>query len=99
MTTATLSTAAPNLVAIRETDEEGWREARRTGITATEIRDWVAASDRRAIIDEKVSGVSDLSTNRYYEHGKHREPAIAAWMEAAHGVVPTRGLYAHPDNP
>jgi hypothetical protein len=92
-----LTTHQPRLIADSRVDRAGWLDARRGGITATDVRDW--RSKRRAIITNKVSGESEFSGSRYFDHGTYREPHIAEWAQATYGVVSTGGLYAHPDNP
>ena len=100
MSVSGLTDAAPRLVATRATDgDETYFAARRGGITATEVRDWVVPSKRRAILTQKVTGEYDTGRNRYFAHGAFREPFIAEWAAATHGVVPSSVLYAHPDNP
>lgn len=98
MTTA-LTSVAPILVASREDGDDAYFEARRGGITATEIRDWPLPSKRRDILKEKVTGDHESRRVRAFDHGNRREPYIAEWAAATHGVVHARGLYAHGENP
>lgn len=100
MPTAELTTAQPILVCTRETDgDERYFAARQGGITATELRDWRQPAKRRAIISEKVTGDHESRRVRAFDHGNQREPYIAEWAAATHGVVHSTGLYAHPENP
>ncbi|QGJ89460.1 exonuclease [Microbacterium phage Smarties] len=95
-----LTTAQPVLVCVRERDgDDAYFGARRGGITATELRDWQQPAKRRAIVTEKVTGDHETRKVRAFDHGNYREPFIAEWASATHGVVHSTGLYAHPDNP
>lgn len=99
MTTA-LTTRPPVLVADRDRDgDERYFASRQGGITGTEIRDWRVPSKRRAILKEKVTGDHDGRRVRVFDHGNAREPFISEWAAATHGVVSTKALYAHPENP
>ena len=99
MTTA-LSTAKPTLVCTRSIDgDEPYFAARQGGMTATDIRDWPQPAKRREILKEKVTGERDFRSVRAFRHGSARESYIIEWARAAHGVVPSSGLYAHPENP
>lgn len=76
-----------------------WLEQRRGGFTATDARDWGQGSKRRAIITEKVTGVWDDTSNRYYDHGIRREPVLAEWIEQRFGITPCNNVYARADEP
>lgn len=79
---------------------EAWLDFRRGGITATEIRDWLVPSEKRAIITAKVTGVfEDLSYITRIRHGNLREPVIAEWVEREFGIAPCENVYAHAENP
>jgi hypothetical protein len=103
MNTAILTSAVPRMGAsydrLRPETRAAWAYQRQGGITATDLRDWGQGSKRRAIITEKVTGISDFTSNAYWDHGTHREPMIAAWIEQKFGIAPCNNVYSHPDNP
>lgn len=87
---------------------EAWLEQRRTGITATEIRDWGVASKRREIIAEKVTGQSTerdfrvkstgFTIDDYARHGRVREPIIAEWIQRKFHISPCSHVFSHGEN-
>ena len=84
------------------TDPETWHKQRAGGITATQVRDLAkgSAADRRRIMKEKITGQrTDLSGNRYVEHGNIREPIIAAWITQRFQITESDVLYACGFNP
>lgn len=104
MSTATLSHTVPIRGAENDRSQPEkraeWLEQRRGGLTATDVRDWPQGSKRRAIITEKVTGVWDGSSNRYYDHGIHREPIIMEWVaHEFYDLTPCNNVYSHGDNP
>ena len=70
-------------------DRVAWIRARSRGITATDVAQLTSgkAIDRAA--DAKLMG-SGLSGNAYTDHGRRREPEIAAWVAATHGIPRSR---------
>ncbi len=73
-------------------DRVAWMRARSRGITATDV---AALTSDRAIAraaDAKLAG-SGFSGNAYTDHGRRREPAIAAWVAATHGIQPSSALF------
>lgn len=91
-----------DLIIDQNTDREAWLEARRAGVTATEIAALAKGygSDRRRILAEKLTGErQDLSGNRYIEWGNQREPVIQEWISENFDIDPANGLYRHPDDP
>jgi hypothetical protein len=73
-------------------DRVAWVRARSRGITATDVASLtsVNAIDRAA--DAKLMG-SGFSGNAYTAHGRVREPEIARWVAATHGIVPSSALF------
>ncbi len=74
------------------TDRVAWLRARSRGITATDV---AKLSSERAIIPvarEKYYG-SRFSGNAFTDHGRQREPEIATWVRATHGIQPSSALY------
>lgn len=74
-------------------DRVEWLRARSRGITATDVAMLTASevSVRRAA-DQKLMG-SRFSGNAYTDHGRRREPEIAAWIAATHGIQPSSALF------
>lgn len=70
-------------------DRAAWLAERAQGITATEIRDIMLATNRDRAIKELVKKKREgdsFAGNAYTEWGKEREPVIADWL-AGFGVV------------
>ncbi|WP_434968931.1 YqaJ viral recombinase family protein [Microbacterium sp. bgisy207] len=73
-------------------DRVAWVRARSRGITATDV---AALTSERAIpraADAKLMG-SGFSGNAYTAHGRLREPEIARWVAATHGILPSSALF------
>jgi hypothetical protein len=73
-------------------DRVAWVRARSRGITATDV---ATLTSERAIpraADAKLMG-SGFSGNAYTQHGRLREPEIAAWVAATHGILPSTALF------
>ena len=74
-------------------DRVAWIRARSRGITATDV---AALTSERAIAkaaDQKLGGGARFSGNAYTAHGRLREPEIAAWVAATHGIQPSSALF------
>lgn len=79
-------------------DRAAWLEARRKGVTATEIAKLAAGrvSDRKTLRDQKISGeFVDLSGNKFIEWGIAREPVIAEWIERKFDIVSNTNAFAN----
>ncbi|MFV0319313.1 MAG: YqaJ viral recombinase family protein [Microbacterium sp.] len=73
-------------------DRVAWVRARSRGITATDV---AALTSERSIpraADAKLLG-SGFTGNAYTAHGRMREPMIAAWVAATHGIQPSSALF------
>jgi hypothetical protein len=73
-------------------DRVAWLRARSQGITATDI---ATITSERAIpraAEQKLHG-SSFSGNAFTEHGRRREPEIASWVAATHGIQPSSALF------
>ncbi|MFT4307041.1 MAG: YqaJ viral recombinase family protein [Microbacterium sp.] len=73
-------------------DRVAWLRARSRGITATDV---ATLTSERAIgraADAKLGGTR-FSGNAYTDHGRRREPEIAAWVAATHGIHPSTALF------
>jgi hypothetical protein len=90
-----LAARAPELAArvvADSRDRVAWVRARSRGITATDV---ATLTSERAIVraaDAKLMG-SGFSGNAYTAHGRVREPEIAGWVAATHGIEPSSALF------
>lgn len=73
-------------------DRVAWIRARSRGVTATDAAKLTSEHAVRAAARDKMFGAR-FTGNAYTEHGKRREPAIAAWMATAHGIEPSSTLF------
>jgi len=73
-------------------DRVGWLRARARGITATDVANLTSSTSIIRAADQKLMG-SRFSGNSYTEHGRRREPEIAAWVAATHGIQPSSALF------
>jgi hypothetical protein len=79
-------------------DRAAWLEARRKGVTATEVAKLAngRVSDRKTLRDQKISGeFVDLSGNKFIEWGIAREPVIAEWIERKFDIVSNTNAFAN----
>jgi len=94
---------SPELVASRSADLDArivadsrdrvaWIRARSRGITATDVATLTSANAISRAADAKLMG-SNFSGNAFTAHGRRREPEIAAWVAATHGIQPSSALY------
>lgn len=79
-------------VVAQSTDRPGWLRARSRGVTATDAARLSSEKSLRAIAFEKVNG-NGFGGNAYTDHGIAREPVIAQWVQARHGIAPSTALY------
>jgi hypothetical protein len=73
-------------------DRVAWIRARSRGITATDVAALTSANSIPRAADAKLLG-SGFSGNAYTAHGRRREPEIAAWVAATHGIQPSSALF------
>ncbi|WP_066521756.1 YqaJ viral recombinase family protein [Curtobacterium ammoniigenes] len=73
-------------------DRVAWLRARAAGITATDVARLASLRGVEAVVAEKRFG-SRFSGNPFTEHGREREPVIAAWVAATHGITPSSALF------
>lgn len=73
-------------------DRVAWVRARSRGITATDVAALTSAKAIARAADAKLMG-SGFSGNAYTAHGRAREPEIAAWVAATHGIQPSSALF------
>lgn len=73
-------------------DRVAWLRARSRGITATDVAQLTGVNSIARAADAKLKG-SGFSGNAYTDHGRRREPEIAAWVAATHGISPSSALF------
>lgn len=73
-------------------DRVAWTRARSRGITATDVAGLTSANAIMRAADAKLMG-SGFSGNAYTQHGRVREPEIASWVAATHGIQPSSALF------
>ncbi|MDQ1582572.1 MAG: hypothetical protein QOF36_626 [Microbacteriaceae bacterium] len=73
-------------------DRVAWLRARSRGITATDVAKLSTQRSVQAAALDKLHGTG-FSGNAYTDHGRAREPAIAAWVRAEHGIEPSTALF------
>ncbi|WP_442786467.1 YqaJ viral recombinase family protein [Leifsonia sp. AG29] len=79
-------------VVARASDRAGWLYARSRGITATDVAKLSTARSVRAAAHDKLNGTG-FTGNVFTQHGRSREPEIAGWVAATHGIEPSDALY------
>ncbi|WP_350347223.1 YqaJ viral recombinase family protein [Agromyces sp. G08B096] len=81
-------------------DRDGWLEARRPVVTATDVARLArgGAGVWAAIRAEKAGRGRDFR-NAAMQHGNEREPFIAAYAQSAFGIRPSKALVAASDRP
>ncbi len=73
-------------------DRVAWVRARSRGITATDVATLTSENAITKAADAKLVGTR-FSGNAYTDHGRRREPEIAAWVAATHGILPSSALF------
>lgn len=73
-------------------DRVAWLRARSQGITATDVAGLTGEKSIARAADAKLGG-SRFGGNAYTDHGRRREPEIAAWVAATHGIRPSSALF------
>ena len=73
-------------------DRVAWVRARSRGITATDVATLTSARAISRAADAKLHG-SGFSGNAFTDHGRRREPEIAGWVAATHGIQPSTALF------
>jgi len=73
-------------------DRPAWLRARSRGITATDAARLATDASVDQAVHAKRYGTG-FTGNAFTEHGKRREPQIAAWVRAHHGLNPSSLLF------
>jgi hypothetical protein len=76
----------------QSTDRVAWLRARSRGITATDVAKLSSERSILTVAREKYYG-SRFSGNAFTDHGREREPQIATWVRANHGIEPSAALF------
>ena len=74
------------------TDRVAWLRARSQGITATDAAKLATRKSVQNAAYDKVNG-SGFTGNTFTDHGRAREPEIAAWVLRHHGIEPSTNLF------
>lgn len=74
------------------TDRVAWLRARSRGVTATDAARFSSSRSLQAVALEKINGTG-FGGNAYTDHGVEREPEIARWVHANHGIAPSSALF------
>lgn len=69
-----------------------WLRARARGITATDVAKLSTQKSIDAAAWAKLHGTG-FSGNAFTEHGRAREPEIAAWVQQEFGILPSAALF------
>ncbi|MFC6354557.1 YqaJ viral recombinase family protein [Luethyella okanaganae] len=73
-------------------DRVAWLRARSRGITATDVAKLATQRSIQNAALDKLHG-SGFGGNVWTDHGRSREPVIAAWVQAIHGIAPSTSLF------
>lgn len=74
-------------------DRVAWLRARSRGITATDVAGLTSPASIARAAESKLGGGARFTGNAYTDHGRRREPEIAAWVAATHGILPSSALF------
>ena len=74
------------------TDRAAWLRARSAGVTATDVARLSSERSLPAVAFDKING-SSFGGNAYTDHGNAREPEIARWVHANHGIRASSELF------
>jgi YqaJ-like viral recombinase domain len=85
-------------VVANSADRVAWLRARRRGVTATDVARLSSSRALSSLALEKLTG-SGFGGNAFTDYGRDREPAIARWVLAHHGIAPSSDLYHAHDQP
>ncbi|MEP6481360.1 MAG: YqaJ viral recombinase family protein [Rhodoglobus sp.] len=73
-------------------DRVAWLRARSRGVTATDVARLSSVQAVRSVAQDKMLGTG-FGGNAFTDHGRTREPEIAKWVRASHGILPSSALY------
>lgn len=81
-----------NRVVTDGSNHEAWMQARSRGITATDVAKLSTPRSIETAAQAKLFG-SGFSGNAFTDHGRAREPLIAAWVQQGYGIMPSQALF------
>ena len=87
-----LPTAHTERVVAHSEDRVAWLRARSRGVTATDVARLSSVDAVRSVAHDKLLGTG-FGGNAFTDHGRAREPEIAKWVRARHGILPSSALY------
>jgi hypothetical protein len=94
-----MSTIYERALADKNVDEVSWLHARRTGVTATEVRDLAKSKNGWSnLAASKRSGERDFFGNKFTEWGLEREPFLVETMLKPEGFFGSDVLYHAEEN-
>ena len=73
-------------------DRAAWLDARAGGVTATDAAKLATPNSVHQVVRDKLSP-APFGGNAYTDHGREREPVIAAWVRERHGIAPSSLLF------
>jgi hypothetical protein len=79
-------------IVARSADRVAWMRARSQGVTATDAARLSSIASARGVAMDKLLG-RGFGGNAYTEHGRVREPEIAKWVLAEHGIEANDALF------
>ena len=79
-------------VVAESSDRVAWLRARSRGVTATDAARLSSDAAVRTVAWEKFHGTG-FTGNVFTQHGRDREPEIAAWVLREHGIEPSVALF------
>jgi putative phage-type endonuclease len=85
-------------VASKSLDESGWLEARRTGVTATQIAKGATPSGRKEVLASYWSEFDIIDTPEM-AFGRDSEPWLAMWAKEHYKTMPNDWLIRKDDDP
>lgn len=85
-------------IVARQEDRVAWVRARSRGVTATDVARLSSDRALQAVLHDKLLG-SGFSGNAFTDHGRAREPEIAKWVRARHGILPSSILFHAHEEP
>ena len=74
-------------------DRVAWLRARARGITATDVAGLSGDNSIIRAAEAKLGGGARFGGNAFTDHGRRREPELAAWVAATHGIQPSSALF------
>lgn len=85
-------------IVARSSDRVAWLRARARGVTATDVARLSSERALEPLAMEKLLG-SGFGGNAYTDHGRAREPEIARWVSATHGIRASDTLFHAHEQP